>query len=122
MSIDRGNFDDIEEADLQELVAGQVTESLRLDFKLTQYGNSDSDKGELLKDASALANSHGGHLVLGVEETEGVATDLKGIEGLNLDAELLRMEQILRSGLEPTVSGIRMKAKAYPSASGHTRC
>ena len=65
-----------------------------------------------------MANSHGGHLVLGVEETEGVATDLKGIEGLNLDAELLRMEQILRSGLEPTVSGIRMKA--IPLANGRS--
>ena len=109
MSIDRGNFDDIEEADLQELIAGQVTESLRLEFKSTQYGQSDCDKRELLKDASALANSHGGHLVLGVGEMEGVATELKGIEGLDLDAELLRMEQILRSGLEPPISGIRMK-------------
>ena len=118
MSIDRGNFDDIKEADLQELIDGQVTESLRLDFKLKQYGKSDSDKRELLKDASALANSHGGHLVLGVEETEGVATELRGIEGLDLDAELLRMEQILRSGLEPTVSGIRMKA--IPLANGRS--
>ena len=52
-----------------------------------------------------MANSHGGHLVLGVQETEEVATELRGIEGLDLDAELVRMEQILRSGLEPTVSG-----------------
>ena len=110
MSIDRGDFYAINEADLQELIAGQVAENLRLDFKLTQYGNSDSDKRELLKDVSALANSHGGHLVLGVGETEGVATELKGIGGVNLDDELVRMEQILRSGLEPAISGIRMKA------------
>ena len=110
MTIERGDFDAVGESDLQELVDGQVTESLRLDFKLTHYGNSDSDKRELLKDVSALANTHGGHLVLGVEETEGVATGLIGLDALDCDAEILRMEQIVRSGLEPRVSGIRIKA------------
>ena len=118
MSIDQGNFDDINEADLQELIDGSVTESLRLDFKLTQFGNSDSYKRELLKDASAMANSQGGHLVLGVKESKGVATELKGIKVPDLDREILRMEQILNSGLEPRVSGIRMKA--IPLANGQS--
>ena len=118
MSINQGNFDEIKESDLQELIDGSVTESLSLEFKLKQYGKLDSDKREFLKDVSALANSHGGHLVLGVEERKGVAKDLKGIEVPDLDAEIRRMELILNTGLEPRVSGIRMKA--IPLANGRS--
>lgn len=109
MSIEKANFDSIEERDLQELVDAQVPEGLRLDFKLTNYGKSDSDKRELLKDVSALANSHGGHLVLGIEETEGVATNVAGVD-IDADAEILRMEQILRNAIDPPISGIRMRS------------
>ena len=110
MAIDRANFDAITECDLKELVEGQVPEGLRLDFKLTVYGKSDADKKELLKDFSALANSHGGHLVLGVEENGGIATNIVGLGGVDTDAEILRMEQLTRSGLEPPVQSVRMKA------------
>ncbi len=108
MSIEKADFDSIEEKDLQELVDAQVPEGLRLDFKITNYGKSDSDKRELLKDVSALANSHGGHLIIGIEENEGVATKIVGID-LDADAEILRMEQILRNAIEPPISGIRMR-------------
>jgi hypothetical protein len=109
MSIEKTNFDSIEERDLQELIDAQVPEGLRLDFKLTNYGKADSDKRELLKDVSALANSHGGHLVIGIEETMGVATNIVGVD-IDTDAEILRMEQILRNAIEPPVSGIRMRS------------
>ena len=91
MSIEKADFDSIEEKDIEELVDAQVPEGLRLDFKLTNYGKSDSDKRELLKDVSALANSHGGHLVLSIKETEGVATNIVGVD-IDADAEILRME------------------------------
>ena len=109
MSIEKADFDSIEERDLQELDEAQVPEGLRLDFKLTNYGKSDSDKRELLKDVSALANSHGGHLVIGIEETEGVATNVAGVD-IDADAEILRMEQILRNAIDPPISGIRMRS------------
>lgn len=115
MAIDRADFDAITENDLKELVEGQVPEGPRLDFKLTVYGRTDSDKKELLKDFSALANSHGGHLVLGVEENGGIATDIVGLDGVNPDREILRMEQLTRSGLEPPVPGVRMKAVSLES-------
>ncbi len=37
MSIERADLDAVAEQDLQELVEGQVPESLRLDYKLTTY-------------------------------------------------------------------------------------
>jgi hypothetical protein len=109
VSIEKTDFDSIEERDLQELVDAQVPEGLRLDFKLTIYGRTDSEKRELLKDVSALANSHGGHLVLGIEETEGVATNVIGVD-IDADAEILRMELILRNAIDPPISGIKIRS------------
>lgn len=115
MPIERTDFDSIVEQDLQELVEAQVTEGLRLEFKLTEYGKSDLDKREMLKDISALANSHGGHLLLGIEETEGIAKNLAGLD-IDADAEMQRMVQITRNGLEPPIPGIRIRA--IPLATG----
>jgi hypothetical protein len=109
MSIKKTDFDSIVEDDLCELIDAQVSEGLRLDFKLTSYGKSDSDKRELLKDVSAFANSHGGHLVLGVKESEGVAVEITGID-VDADSEILRIEQILRNAIEPPISGIRIRS------------
>lgn len=109
MSIEQNDFEAITAADIQVLVDAQVAESLRLDYKLTTYGKSDSDKRELLKDVSSFANSHGGHILIGVEESGGVAVNVVGVEG-DADTEILRMEQMLRNGLEPPVPGIRIRA------------
>lgn len=110
MTIERGEFDALSLADLEELVAAQVPEGLRLEYKRELYGNSDSDKREFLKDVTALANSHGGHLLLGIDENGGVAAQVSGVDCADTDSEILRMEQIVRSGVEPTISGIRIKA------------
>jgi len=108
VSIERADFYSITEQDLQELVDAQVSEGLRLDYKLTQYGNKDSDKREMLKDVSALANTNGGHLIIGIKERGGIAKELVGID-IDADAEILRMEQITRNGLEPPAPGIRIR-------------
>jgi predicted HTH transcriptional regulator len=115
MSIEKTDFDSITERDLQELVDAQVPEGLRLEFKSARYGNSDREVRELLKDVSAFANSHGGHLILGIEETEGVASGVVGLY-IDVDAEILRMEQIIRAATEPPISGIKMSS--IPLASG----
>lgn len=110
MSIEKSDFEAVTEQDLQELVQAQVPEGLRLEFKQSEYGTSDAKKRELLKDVSALANTHGGHLLIGVKEKNGIAKAIVGICGLDPDAEIQRIEQIVRSGLDPPVLGIRTKA------------
>lgn len=107
MSIEKQDFYSIDEHDIQQLIDAQVPEGLRLEFKLTAYGMSDSDKRELLKDVSALANSYGGHLIIGLRETGGVATEVEGID-IDADAEILRMEQIIRNAIDPKILGVRM--------------
>lgn len=110
MSIERLDFDNLAEADLDELVQLQVPEGLRLDFKRALYGNNDADRREALKDISALANAHGGHLVIGVDEAGGVATAVPGIGGANPDTEILRLDQMARAGIEPRIEGMRIRA------------
>lgn len=110
MSITRTDFDAICEADLAELVAGQVPEGLHLDYKRDSYGPRDEDKRELLKDVSTFANANGGHIVVGLDETEGVASQLYGIKTADIDVEVSRLDQIVRTGLEPRIPGIRVCA------------
>ncbi len=108
MPIDRVNFDELVETDLKELIDASVPEGLRIEYKRETYGNSDSEKREALKDISAFANSHGGHLIIGVTDNNGVATSLSGIDGCDIDAEILRLEQLIRTGIEPRILSIRI--------------
>ena len=116
MALEQADFDSVTEDDLQELVTAQVPEGLRLDYKLKEYGNRDKDKLELNKDVSAFANSSGGHLVIGIEEAEGVASSVLGVD-IDADAEILRIESILRHSIDPPISGIRVRA--IPLKSGN---
>ena len=58
-------LDQIEERDLQELLAGQVSEHKTLEYKLALPGNSDSERKEFLADVSSFANAAGGDLIYG---------------------------------------------------------
>lgn len=103
------NFDDIDAATIQSLIDAGVAESVHLEFKRQSYGDADADKKELLKDISSFANAFGGHLVIGVDEDEGAAAAVTPLCGVDFDQELLRLENITRAGLEPTIVGVRMK-------------
>lgn len=110
LSIDRFDFNQITEGDLSELVVGQVPEGLRIEYKRDLYGNSDADKREVLKDISGFANAFGGHLIIGIEEQNGLPVSIPGVADGNPDEIVLRLEQIARTGLEPRIQGLRIQA------------
>jgi predicted HTH transcriptional regulator len=110
MSIGRVNFDDISEADLDALIQASVPEGLAIEYKRDPYGNSDADKKETLKDITSFANSAGGHLILGMEERNGVATGLTGLPDVDPDALINRLESLVRDGVEPRIVGVRIRA------------
>lgn len=116
MSIDRFDFENIDENDLTELLSAQVPENLKLDYKKEIYGNSDADKRELLKDISAFANAQGGHLIIGIEETGGTPIAIEGVTLPNPDAELLRIDSIIHNAIEPRVQNVR--TRFVPLANG----
>ncbi len=72
--------------------------------------NSTRGLNGYLADASSLANSGGGWLVFGVEESGGAATNLSGVPSLDTDKDILRLESLLRDGLAPRLPGVSIRA------------
>ena len=58
------------QADLEQLIADQVEEGPRLEYKASLPLGTASQRGEAAKDVSALANSSGGRLIIGLKEDE----------------------------------------------------
>ncbi|MBO6755994.1 MAG: ATP-binding protein [Roseibium sp.] len=107
MSVFKPVFEDINAADINQLVADAQQEGRNIEFKREMYGNADKDRKEFLKDVSSFANSAGGQLIIGIDEDEGVATAVRAVEG-NADNQLLRLEGMARAGIEPRIVGLRM--------------
>ena len=94
---------------IKSLIDGKVRESEYLEFKRETYGDADADKDGFLKSISAFANTLGGHLIIGMDKKKGIASSLEPISG-NIDDELQRLENIVRTGIEPTILGLRMES------------
>jgi hypothetical protein len=102
-------FEEITEDHLRSLDASDVPESHRIDFKRDCYKQGDADTREFLKDISAFANLSGGHVVIGFDEKASPGSRLVGVQG-DVDKEIARLENLARDGLEPRISGLRLKA------------
>ncbi len=90
-------------ADLEGLVKEGFPEGKTVDYKRDMYGKSDPDKRELLKDVSSFANTMGGDLIIGMDEANGSPTNIPGVAVANVDAEKLRLDEIIRRGIEPRI-------------------
>lgn len=95
---------DLKEQDFGNLVSNAVAEGRDLEFKRDLPGSGDDDKKEFLADVTSLANAQGGDLIYGIEDSGGVAIAATGISLPDVDAAVLRLENILRDGVEPRVT------------------
>jgi len=109
-------LDAITEAHLQGLIENEVREGRRIDYKET-VGGGDEAKREFLRDVSSFANAAGGDLLVGVAETDGVASGLPGMGKASVDGEILRLENVIRDGIEPRIPGIATRAVDVSSGS-----
>jgi predicted HTH transcriptional regulator len=92
-------------ADIQGLVAERTPEGRSIEFKRELPGAKDSDRKEFLADVSSFANALGGDLIFGVQEKDGVAAVANGVVVANIDAEVLRLDEMIRSGISPRIIG-----------------
>jgi hypothetical protein len=115
MAITNIDFESITEGDLDQLKQDGVAEGITLDYKRDAYERSDDGKRELLKDVSSFVNTAGGHIVIGMDEAEGLPTGLPGLD-LDLDAEMQRLENLFQTSLEPRIVGLRMRPVALANA------
>lgn len=90
-------------ADIERIVQEKWPEGKTVDYKRDAYGGKDDDKKELLKDVSSFANTLGGDIFIGVDEDKGTPTNIPGITLPDVDKEKLRLEGIIRQGLEPRI-------------------
>jgi Putative DNA-binding domain len=99
----------IDKTKIDELVSNRASEGTLLEFKLQLPGNSDAEKREFLADVSAFANTVGGDICFGVAETEGSATGIAGVATADADSAILRIESILRDGIQPRIPSIAFR-------------
>jgi hypothetical protein len=98
----------VSEADLQRLIADGVREGRNLDFKRDAIGDDRDAKREFVRDVTSFANTGGGYLIVGMAEAAGVADALSGLTARPADDEKLRLENLIRDGVEPRLGGVRI--------------
>jgi len=104
------DIDKIIEGDLLTLITNSVMEKKTLEYKQALPGNTDSDKKEFLADISSFANANGGDIIYGIIENRdtGLPAALEGVSAENIDQEITRLDSIIRDGIEPRISGIKI--------------
>lgn len=108
MSLEK-SFDEINETDIRQLIENQISERKNIEYKLTLPENKYDSKKEFLADVSSFANTMGGHLFYGIKEENGIPVDVLGIPSNDLDSEILRLENLLRDGIQPRIQGISIR-------------
>jgi len=110
-------FESIAKNHIDALISNEVPENKTLDYKEVLPGNSDNEKSEFLEDVSSFANAVGGDIVFGIRERRavdgrptGTPEAAIGLPELNADAEILRLENIIRDGIARRIPSVRIKA------------
>lgn len=97
-------LDQITLVDINDLITNSVAEKKTIEYKERLPDNSDSGKKEFLADISSLANASGGDLIFGIKAVQGLPVKLIGIEGSNIDGEVLKYENLIRDGIDPRIA------------------
>ena len=97
-------FDQIEIDDIFQLKSNGIPEGKTIEYKLSIPGRKDQDKKEFLADISSFANTMGGDMIYGIQEENGIPKQILGINVADVDSEILRLESLIRDGIEPRIS------------------
>jgi Putative DNA-binding domain len=100
MSLDKP-LESLDESDLHMLIENKVQEGRFIDYKKDLTIKTDGDKKEFLYDISSFANTTTGHLIIGMEEQNGIPISIPGVALGNTDATKIRLNQIIQDGIEP---------------------
>ncbi len=101
------NIEQITKDDLQALIDNEVSERKTIEYKQALPEGSDKDKREFLADVSSFANASGGDLIYGVAEDKKTGKPtLDGLDITNVDQEILRLDSIIRTGIQPRLPSV----------------
>jgi hypothetical protein len=111
-------IDLISRSDIEALLSSPRTEDRRIEYKQQLPSSSDDDKREFLADISSFANGVGGDLVYGIAESSGVPTSITGVPVQDFDALRLRLQNIIRDGIQPRIPSVDLRAvEGFPNGS-----
>ncbi len=89
---------------IRALVNEGTPESSTLDFKREYYEAGDKGKVDFLKDVTAMANTDGGTILIGVTEVDGFATNFAEMSNEGFDKQKNRMAALLSTGTDPKLT------------------
>lgn len=109
------SVDQLEANDIKRLVENQIAETKTLDYK-RELKLEDKDKKEFLFDIASMYNTDGGCLIYGIEERKdennkntGIPEKIIGIAIDNLDQLFQKIEDVLKSNTDPSISSVSLK-------------
>jgi hypothetical protein len=105
-------FDAVDETHIQALVDTGRAEDRYIDFK-RDWNDADFDK--LAADVCAFANTDGGDVVVGVADTDRIATKVLGVECDQVDRKIRQIEEGIRPRIEPAAA---FRIREIPRAAG----
>lgn len=112
-------IESITEQDIQALIDTQIAEQKTLEYKRILPGEAEKDKKEFYADVSSFANTAGGNLLYGIEEQAGIPIKITGIQLDDVDASKLRLENMLRTGIDPRLPRVDVHPVAVTSKPDH---
>ena len=96
------------------LLEARAPEGQTLEFKSELPQQNDKARSDFLKDVSSLANANGGTILYGIAEKSAQADRLAAMNLANVDAEIRRLSQMIESGIEPRVGGLKFTSLSMP--------
>jgi hypothetical protein len=99
-------IEDLQQEDLRAQI-GFAAESRTLDFKRDLWADSDGGAKEWLKDITALANTAGGHIIVGADESRSddtnILSDLPGLDPTACASAITTLMNRARDGASPSM-------------------
>lgn len=98
-----------DEDKLREFLQAKIKEGLYLDYKQALPDNKKDAYREFLKDVTAFANAHGGHIIIGVKEpSDDLELDNQVIGIDRGDTVAQDLERLASSSIDPRIPGLKI--------------
>ena len=92
---------------VRALVDEKSDESIDLEFKREYTLATDGQKKDFCYDITALANTVGGTILVGVDEVDKRASEVVGVDSGLFETLKAKMRDVLQSNVHPSVVGVR---------------
>ena len=111
------HINQVTENEIRKLIEAKVPEDMCLEYKKEVKFSNDAEKKELLADVCSFANSEGGVIIYGIEETKDESGKNSGLPSqiinlkINADEVIRSLEESIRKSIEPALIGLNIVSR-----------